>query len=523
MLSLVLVVGCSGTTAQQQPGEDANPPAPTTIVSLTFDDTRADQLQVGDLVAARQMRATFYVNSTRLDREGYMTTNQLLALQAAGNEIGGHTFAHVHLTDLDSDAVQREICDDRVALLGRGLDVSSFAYPFGDESAAVRRIVQECGYSNARDLGNIASGASCPTCPHASPLTPADPFAIPAVSRISPATTVQDLQQLVLDAETSGGGWLPLVFHHVCDGCSTNAISPATLTAFLDWLAQRRANGTEVRTVREVLAAEVKPGVAAPLPAVSANLIMNPSLEIGGEEDASSPDCWSQRASGVSTGTLSATTDAYQGATAQQLAVTSFTDGTRRLATRIECALPAQGGHSYRVSAWYKADVSPQFVVTYRTSTGAWKSLEQSPSLPPSPVYIQGLYTTSPLPADATGISIGLGLSAVGTLTMDAFDAVDALAPLGDAPPTVAVTGLAEGATVTGVVDVPAVASDLDGVARLDLRVNDKLVDFTDREPFVLHWDTADVHAGPYVVTVRAFDRTGLVATSAPVTVNVSR
>src|SRR5690349_13412821 len=60
-----------------------------TIVTLTFDDGFADQAVVPSMLAARGMHATFFVNSAHLGTPGYLTVGQVLALQAAGHEVGG--------------------------------------------------------------------------------------------------------------------------------------------------------------------------------------------------------------------------------------------------------------------------------------------------------------------------------------------------------------------------------------------------------------------------------------------------
>ena len=501
------------------PPDAAVDPEPTTVVSLTFDDTRADQYQVGAMVAARQMRATFYVNSSRLGREGYMTREQLGALQAQGNEIGGHSLAHVYLSTLDSDAARREVCDDRVALLAAGLEASTFAYPFGDESTGLRRIAALCGYTAARDSGGLVTGSHCADCPLAEQMPPVDAFDINSISSIASTATLEDLEQYVLQAEAAGGGWVPLVFHRVCDGCSDSSVTAATLSAFLDWLAARRSGGTAVQTVAQVMGGAVQPGTAGPLPGPGANLVPNPSLELDGNRDEV-PDCWHRRGSGTNDATYALVDGAFDGAIAQQISITSYTDGTRRLLTRPECPVPTRPGRAYRITSWYVADTPPRFAVYYRNAAGIWLSLAQSPPFPTSPTYVEATYTTPPLPADATAISVGMSIAAVGTLTMDAFSATDPSVTVGD-PPVVAMAGLVDGATVSDVVTLAARASGAGGIDHVDFRVNDRLEDWDDAEPFAIPWDTTRLHRGAYVITARAFDRAGNVTTSPAITVTV--
>ena len=52
-------------------------------------------------------------------------------------------------------------------------------------------------------------------------------------------TPLAQVEGYVTNAEQHGGGWVPLVFHHVCDGCDSLSITPANLDAFMTWLAAR--------------------------------------------------------------------------------------------------------------------------------------------------------------------------------------------------------------------------------------------------------------------------------------------
>jgi len=49
----------------------------------------------------------------------------------------------------------------------------------------------------------------------------------------------------------------------------------------------------------------------------------------------------------------------------------------------------------------------------------------QSPRLPTSSSYVRAQYTTPALPAGATAISVGLAITSVGFITMDAYSLLD--------------------------------------------------------------------------------------------------
>lgn len=133
-----------------------------TIVSLTFDDGTASQYSLAwqRAIASHAMDATFFVPSGNIGGgPGYMTWDQLSALSAAGNEIGGHTLNHVNLigSGLTYDQKVHQVCDDRQALLQHGLDAVSFAYPEGAYDQTAKDIVRDCGYSSGRAAGGVSA------------------------------------------------------------------------------------------------------------------------------------------------------------------------------------------------------------------------------------------------------------------------------------------------------------------------------------------------------------------------------
>jgi peptidoglycan/xylan/chitin deacetylase (PgdA/CDA1 family) len=404
-----------------------------TVISLTFDDTLADQFQAGDILAARGMRGTFYVNSPRFGTSGYMTLAQVRALEQAGHEIAGHTLTHANLPTLSDADARTQICNDRAQLLDLGFRATSFAYPFGADNGAVQGIVRDCGYNSARDVGGLASTtySSCQGCPWTNPVPPANLFMIRTNDSIHVDTPLSQMQQYVIDAENNGGGYVPIVFHHVCDGCNQDSVTAANLAAFLDWL-QTRAPATQVGTVDQEIGGAVQPAVTYPPETVaSTNLAPNPSLELDADGNQV-PDCWQRGGYGTNSSTYSLVTDASDGTRAQRIQVTSYTSGGRRLVTAQDsgtCAPAAAVGHRYTVTAFYKSNVPPRFTAYYRNASGSWVYLSESPSLPTSTTYRQATYTTPAIPSGATHVSIGLTIYAVGTITMDQFTLVDIDAP----------------------------------------------------------------------------------------------
>ena len=240
-------------------GTPAHAAAPT-IVSITFDDTYADTIPALDLLKARGVPATLYVNSLRIGfNSRYLSRAQLKAYADSGFEIGGHTLNHEDLTSLTPQAAKDNICQDRTNLINLGYRVTSFAYPFGAEDASVQQAVRECGYNSGRITSDLRSPTSCLRCGTANALPPANPYEIRTPSTIRPSYSLEQIEGMVTQAENDQGGWVPLVFHHVSDDpAEDNAIPLARFTAFLDWL-QARPSSTVVRSVDQVVGGSVQP------------------------------------------------------------------------------------------------------------------------------------------------------------------------------------------------------------------------------------------------------------------------
>src|SRR5436305_15141417 len=130
-------------------------PPPRATVSLTLDDGVASQRAAAELVDARGLKATFYVPTGLVGTAGRLDWAEVEQLAAAGHEIGGHTRSHVRLPELTDEEAEKEIGADRRALLERGLEARTFAYPFGEHDLRARSLVKSAGYEAARAVGGI--------------------------------------------------------------------------------------------------------------------------------------------------------------------------------------------------------------------------------------------------------------------------------------------------------------------------------------------------------------------------------
>ncbi|MEV4295552.1 polysaccharide deacetylase family protein [Microbispora rosea] len=231
-------------------------------VVLTFDDGTADHLAVARMLSRRGLKGTFYVNSGRLGRRGYLSVAALRAIAKEGHEIGGHTLHHPHLPEMFDAAQQAEICDDRRALLKMGFAVRSFAYPFGALDESGKRIAMGCGYNSARDINGLYRPDSCQACPVTETIPPADLAAVRATSQTRLPRTARTLREFVTRAQQeSDPGVVTFVFHEIKNEPRDQyATAPKEFAAFIDWVAQqRKAKKIVVRTLGDVVGGSVSP------------------------------------------------------------------------------------------------------------------------------------------------------------------------------------------------------------------------------------------------------------------------
>ncbi|HZC40868.1 MAG TPA: polysaccharide deacetylase family protein [Streptosporangiaceae bacterium] len=412
-----------------------------TVVSLTFDDGDADQLTAARILHAHGMPGTFYIITGAVGTPGYLTVAQLRELARAGNEIGGHTVSHLDLTRLPAAEVRRQACQGRDTLLRWGFRVTSFAYPGGFSNPRVDAITRGCGFADARIATGLAQ-PGCPGCAPAETIPPARRYAIRTPGQVDGNWTLADLKQVVTGAQQSkrageaGGGWVPLVFHHVCAGqrCPPLSLRPSVLSKFTAWLAAQRAGGVTVRTVGQVAGGPDRPPV--PLRPARPHQVVNPSMRtVAGSaavdpalEDVGVPGtflrCWMPGRYGNNTVTWRRTHVAHTGPWALRLQVTRYAGGDAKLLQQFDlgaCSLPVTTGRSYQLAAWYRGNVRTQYSVYYRDRAGRWQYWTSSPFFQPATRWTRAAWATPPVPAGATGVSYGLAVAAKGTLITDDY------------------------------------------------------------------------------------------------------
>ncbi|MGF1430691.1 polysaccharide deacetylase family protein [Kitasatospora sp. LaBMicrA B282] len=152
-------------------------PLPERAAVLTFDEGFADfYWTVSPALAERDLPATLFVTTGAVHVPGeppggsllppaeMLTWRQLTTLDALGVEIGGHSQTHPQLDVLPGRRVSAELIRCKAELEeALGHQVSAFAYPHGYSSLAVRRRVQDAGWTCAcAATGAFSSAADDP-------------------------------------------------------------------------------------------------------------------------------------------------------------------------------------------------------------------------------------------------------------------------------------------------------------------------------------------------------------------------
>jgi peptidoglycan/xylan/chitin deacetylase (PgdA/CDA1 family) len=225
--------------------------AATTVVTIQFDDGTADQYAARQILFDHGMNATFYVNTGVIGDTAHMTWDQLTGLFTDGNEIAGHTLTHNNIKKLKYAPAHANVCQDRNNLLAHGFPATSFAYPFGSFNDRAEQVVHDCGYNSGRGVSGVDDRKT-----FAETIPPLDAYATRTPPNPKQGTTLATIEGYVTAAET-GGGWVQLVFHHVCDQCDAYSITPDNLSLLLDWLQTQSGNGVVVMTTSQVIGGDV--------------------------------------------------------------------------------------------------------------------------------------------------------------------------------------------------------------------------------------------------------------------------
>jgi peptidoglycan/xylan/chitin deacetylase (PgdA/CDA1 family) len=398
-------------------------------VAFTFDDGPGPNTPaVIQALQALNLKATFFVNGNKIDASA--ANQQLVRDELAGGfGVQNHTYDHASFTGastgtqpLTEAQITAELENTSTAILNAGgTKPTLYRPPYGDINAYYDLIARNLGYRIVMPWGT----------PGGNIVDSQDWTGIPAAQIASNVT----------NGYTKNGWSYPgikadsiISMHDGEDQTTLNTID--ALQPIVDYMNAHHLCSTD--TIRPDATGGVVPPPAPPEPDASSNLVQNPSLETLRAQNApaAEPACFQQAGASTAsnTATWSLTNDAHSGSVAEQVNITSWTGGDRKLVltqrtSEKSCLATVTPGRTYSMWVWYKGSwaysgASPTKVsiaTYYRNAAGTWIYWQSSPLFAPSSAWNLAYFTSAPLPAGATAISFGLTISGAGTLTTDDY------------------------------------------------------------------------------------------------------
>lgn len=126
-----------------------NKPIPEKSVVITFDDGYRDNYNNAfPILKEFNMSATIFVISSYLNRDLYLTSEEIKEMSDYGIDIESHTVSHVKLSTLSYKDQLKELKDSKEVIENiTGKSVISVAYPEGKFNINTEKATLEAGYS----------------------------------------------------------------------------------------------------------------------------------------------------------------------------------------------------------------------------------------------------------------------------------------------------------------------------------------------------------------------------------------
>jgi peptidoglycan/xylan/chitin deacetylase (PgdA/CDA1 family) len=435
-LAVALIAWLPGSPALAA-AEQARLPAvggatsPRTVVTFAWGGGLSDQMPSLAIFREYGMHATYFVPSGLVCTLGqaqclrsspYLTTADIRAIAAGGNEIGGLSVTHQQLTTMPVAEAKREICDDRWNLVRLGFRPTDFAYPFALVNPAVENLTRECGYNAGLGTGTLKGAGRCEGCALAETIPPRDPYNVRTpveVNSVGTVWTPGTYESIVTDAQRHGGGWIVFTIHDICATNCNLGTTTAILAAVLKWLRGQSGRNVVVETMRQVIGGPVRPAVPgpAPRPLPGAGVVNADLAHISG----ALPACFQKAAYGGTVASFTYRPGAGpNGSAAETVNVTRAGAGDAKLVQSMDlglCAPSVSPGGRYTAGLWYTANRPARIDIYRRTSLGGWSYWMTSPVFPAAASWRQASWTTPAVPPGTAALSFGLTTNGVGTVT----------------------------------------------------------------------------------------------------------
>ena len=124
---------------------------PFNWVVITFDDGRDDNYENAYPVLKEYgFPATIFIISQLVDKEPYLTWEQVREMSQNGIDFGSHTRHHRYLPDLPEDELRNEIFNSKKDIEDvLNKQINHFCYPSGGFTKLSKELMREAGYLSA--------------------------------------------------------------------------------------------------------------------------------------------------------------------------------------------------------------------------------------------------------------------------------------------------------------------------------------------------------------------------------------
>jgi peptidoglycan/xylan/chitin deacetylase (PgdA/CDA1 family) len=217
------------------------------VASITFDDfPKSAWTQARPILERHDARATYYAAGRFCgqfeDGLEYYDAKDLADIQAAGHEIGCHTFSHQYGTGVASADLERDTTRNQ-AFVGEILGdyrLTSFAYPYGDVSPRTKRLFSR-HFPTSRGIRRGVNGRVI------------DLAQLKAIALEHQAWRPDAIARAVEKAAV-GAGWIIFFTHDVSEAPTRFGATPEMLDHALGCA---RAAGVDILPVKHALARAV--------------------------------------------------------------------------------------------------------------------------------------------------------------------------------------------------------------------------------------------------------------------------
>ena len=144
-VKMVDVVGSSWVTVDKKNVDQLNG------WCLTFDDGNLSDYEIAyPILSERGVGAIFFLIVEKIGKKGYLTWSQIEEMSRNGMTFGSHSMTHKSMISLSKKDVLKEFCQSKGILEDKtGDPITSFSFPFGDNSRELNQVCFEAGYTLA--------------------------------------------------------------------------------------------------------------------------------------------------------------------------------------------------------------------------------------------------------------------------------------------------------------------------------------------------------------------------------------